>query len=59
MASYFRLFATFLDDEKYVRSSVDPSIKGQKKAKIVSAGQKWAWAEKEYLHSDWTSDTHI
>ena len=26
---------------------------------IVSAGQKWARLEKEYLHSDWTSDANI
>ena len=26
-------------------------------AKVVSAGQKWARLEKEYLHTDWTSDT--
>ena len=28
-------------------------------ASIVSAGQKWARLEKEYFHSDWTSDTNI
>ena len=26
---------------------------------IVSAGQKWAQLEKEYLHYDWTSDANI
>ena len=26
---------------------------------IVSADQKWARLEKEYLNSDWTSDTNI
>ena len=25
----------------------------------MSAGQKWAQTEKEYLHSEWTSDTKI
>ena len=33
--------------------------KGQKTAKIVSAGQTWAWLKKEYLHYDWTYDTEI
>ena len=26
---------------------------------IVSAGQKWAQLEKEYLHYDWASDAKI
>ena len=26
---------------------------------IVSAGQKWAQLEKEYIHYDWTSDAKI
>ena len=26
---------------------------------IVSAGPKWAWLEKKYLYSDWTSDDNI
>ena len=26
---------------------------------ILSAGQKWAWLKKEYLHSGWTSDANI
>ena len=25
----------------------------------MSTGQKWAQLEKEYLHSDWNSDTSI
>ena len=28
-------------------------------ASYVSTGQKWAQSEKEYIHSDWTSDTKI
>ena len=28
-------------------------------ANNVSAGQKWTRLEKEYIHSDWTSDTKI
>ena len=28
-------------------------------ASNVSAGPKWEQLEKEYIHSDWTSDTNI
>ena len=28
-------------------------------AMIVFMGQKWARLEKEYIHSDWTSETKI
>ena len=49
----FVFFATFLDDEKICRNYVDPGTKRAKTAKIVSAGQKWARLDKEYLQSDW------
>ena len=26
---------------------------------IMSPGQKWAWLEKEYVPSDWSSDDKI
>ena len=33
--------------------------KRQKTGNIVSTGQKWAQLEKEYLQSDWTSDSKV
>ena len=59
MTLYFCLFCYFLDDEKYCRNCVDLGKKRAKMTKIVSEGQKWTRLEKEYLHSDWTSDTNI
>ena len=52
-------FSYFLDVEKCCRNYVDPGIEGAKIASNVSTGQKWARLKKEYLHSEWTSDTKI
>ena len=57
MTSYFHLFCYFLDDEKCCINGVDPGTKRAETAKIVSAGQKWAWSEKKYMHSNWTYNT--
>ena len=55
----FVFFATISDDKKFCRNCVDPVTKRVKTAIIVSAGQKWARLEKEYIHSDWISSTKI
>ena len=55
----FVFLANFLDDEKCCRNCVDPGTKGAKTANIVSTGPEWAWLEKWYIHSDWTSDTDL
>ena len=42
-----------------MKLSVDPGTKRSKTANIVSAGPKWEWSEREYLHYGWTYDTNI
>ena len=56
MTSYFRLFCYFLDPKK-CRDYVDPGFKEAKTSHNMSRGPKWARFGKEYLPSDWTSDT--
>ena len=59
MTSQFRLFCYLFRRWKRCRNCVYPGTKRSKTAIIVSAGQTWARLEKEYIHSDWTSDTKI